>query len=371
LAVTLLAGSGLLLRSFDALSRVDKGFEPEGVLAFHVTARFGDEDFAGIGARIERTLEGLGSVPGIESAATAMLLPGIPGEREEEFALVDGRADTEPKLIAESRVVSASYFSTLQIPLVAGEPCRQLNQGGPIDAMVNSRFAESYFAGRSPIGRQLAAEPLPFRIVGIVGDARELGTNRSPVPTVYGCSSATAPSPWYLVRTHGEPAAAAQAVRAKLAELEPLRPVHDVAPLEQMIGDVYAEERLQTILITFFSVAALALACLGVYGTMSYAASVRRREVGVRVAFGALAGDIVSQFLARSLAVVAVASLIGVGLSFLFTRALQGALYGVSVSDPVTLTVVVVLVCAVAAIAALLPALRAARVDPMQALREE
>jgi putative ABC transport system permease protein len=371
LAVTLLAGSGLLLRSFDALSRVDPGFEPEGVLAFHVTARYGDEDPAGIRARIERTLEGLGSVPGVESAATAVLLPGIPGERQEEFMLVGGRPDTEPKLIAESRAVSASYFPTLGIPLVAGEPCRQSGQDGTVDAMVNRRFAESYFADRSPIGRQLAVEPLRYRIVGIVGDARELGTNRSPVPTVYGCSSAPDPSPWYLVRTRLEPAFAAQTVRAKLAELEPLRPAHDVAPLAQMISNVYAEERLQTILITFFSVAALALACLGVYGTMSYAASVRRREVGLRVACGAGTGDIVSQFLARALAVVAVASLVGVGLSFSFTRALEGALYGVSVSDPVTLIGVVVIVCAVATIAAVLPALRAARVDPMRALREE
>jgi predicted permease len=371
LAVTLLAGSGLLLRSFDALSRVDPGFEPEGVLAFHVTARYGDEDPAGIRARIERTLEGLGSVPGVESAATAVLLPGIPGERQEEFMLVGGRPDTEPKLIAESRAVSASYFPTLGIPLVAGEPCRQSGQDGTVDAMVNRRFAESYFADRWPIGRQLAVEPLRYRIVGIVGDARELGTNRSPVPTVYGCSSAPDPSPWYLVRTRLEPAFAAQTVRAKLAELEPLRPAHDVAPLAQMISNVYAEERLQTILITFFSVAALALACLGVYGTMSYAASVRRREVGLRVACGAGTGDIVSQFLARALAVVAVASLVGVGLSFSFTRALEGALYGVSVSDPVTLIGVVVIVCAVATIAAVLPALRAARVDPMRALREE
>jgi predicted permease len=358
-AVTLLAGSGLLLRSFDALSRVDKGFEPEGVLAFHVTARFGDEDFARIAVRIERTLEGLGSVPGVESAATSMLLPGIPGERQEEFALAGGRAETEPKLIAESRVVSAAYFSTLQIPLVAGQLCRQSSQGGPIDAMVNSRFAESYFAGRSPIGQQLAAKPLPLRIVGIVGDARD------------GCSSAPDPSPWYLVRTRLEPEIAELAVRAKLNELEPLRPVHDLAPLAHMIGDVYAQERLQTILITFFSVAALALACLGVYGTLSYAASVRRREVGLRVAFGAHTGDIVSHFLTRAIGVVAVASLIGVGLSFLFTRALKSALYGVSVSDPVTLIGVVVVVCTVATIAALLPSLRAARVDPMQALREE
>ena len=370
LAVTLLAGSGLLLRSFVALSRVDAGFEPEGVMAFQVTARFGDEDPAGARARIERTLEGLGSVPGIESTATAMLLPGIPGERQEQFKLVDGR-DAETTLIAESRVVSANYFSTLGIPLVAGEPCRQSSESGTTDAVVNSRFAASYFAGGSPIGQRLAAEPLPYRIVGIVGDARELGTNRSPAPTVYGCSSAPTPSPWYLVRTRLEPAVAARAVRAKLSELEPLRPVHDVAPLAQMIGDVYAEERLQTILITFFSVAALALACLGVYGTMSYAASVRRREVGLRVAFGALTGDIVSQFLARTLGVVGVASLIGVALSFLFTRALEGALYGVSASDPITLVSVVVIVCAVATIAALLPALRAARVDPMQALREE
>ena len=159
--------------------------------------------------------------------------------------------------------------------------------------------------------------------------------------------------------------------RRLLRQLEPTRTVYELAPLEDHIGDVNAQSRLRTLLLTAFAGTALALACLGIYGTLSYVVGLRRREVGLRLALGALSRNIVAQFLTRALRIVAVASAAGLALSFLFTRFLSGMLFGVSPSDPITLSAVVAVVVVAAVIAAIVPAARAARVDPMQALREE
>jgi ABC-type antimicrobial peptide transport system permease subunit len=192
------------------------------------------------------------------------------------------------------------------------------------------------------------------------------------VPTTYACRTEYAnPALAFLVRTRGGPTALAETVRAKIKELEPLRAVYDVATLEARIGDEYAQDRLRTVALALFAGTALSLACLGVYGTLSYVVSLRRREVGLRMALGALQGKIVTQFLLRALRVVGAACVVGLVLSFAFTRALSGMLYDVSPSDPITLSAVILLVAGVATLAAILPAVRASRIDPMQALREE
>jgi ABC-type antimicrobial peptide transport system permease subunit len=175
----------------------------------------------------------------------------------------------------------------------------------------------------------------------------------------------------FLVRTREDPAAVAGLVREKIKQLEPLRAIYDVAPLAERIGDEYAQDRLRTVLLALFAATALSLACLGLYGTLSYVVSLRRREVGLRVALGALSRNIVAQFLLKALRVVGIACAIGLALSFAFTRALSGMLFGVSPWDPATLSAVVLLVVGVATLAAILPAVRASRIDPMQALREE
>ena len=377
LSVTLLAGAGLLLRSFDALARVDPGFDAAHVLTFRQSGSFGEagNDYSSVVQRIDGTLEELTALPGIESAATSFALPGVTGRNQQELELVEGRVASESRIIAETRTVSPSYFETMQIPLLAGDPCRQTENAGTAEnegteAVVNRSFAERYFSQRSVIGLHFAGDS-PARITGIVGDARELGTNREPVPTVYFCFSAPNPFPWFFVRTSGEPMNVVATVRARLNELEPFRSVYDIAPLDRRIGDVYAETRLRTMLLTFFSAAALLLASLGLYGTLSYVVSLRRREVGLRMALGALSSNIVAQFLLKALTVVGVACLVGLALSFAFGRALTSMLYGVSPSDPTTLFAVILLVVGVATLAAILPAVRASRIDPMQALREE
>jgi putative ABC transport system permease protein len=192
------------------------------------------------------------------------------------------------------------------------------------------------------------------------------------VPSYYPCRVAYAtPALAFLVRARGDPNSIVNVVRAKVKELQPLRAVYDVAPLPQRIGNEYADDRLRTSALALFAGTALALACLGVYGTLSYVVSLRRREVGLRVALGAQQRNIVAQFLVKALRVVAVACVIGIVAALGFARFISGMLFEVSPGDPVTLGGVVVLVVAVAALAALLPAWRASRVEPMRVLREE
>lgn len=212
---------------------------------------------------------------------------------------------------------------------------------------------------------------LAGRIVGVVGDARELGIDHETVPAVYACDTAPNPFPWFLVRTNGDPIALAATVRLRLKNLDPLRSVYDIAPLDTRIDSAYAQNRLRTTLLVAFAATALLLACLGVYGTLSYLVSLRRREIGLRLALGAARSGILRQFLSQAVRVVAFACACGLALSFASGRALSGMLYGVSPSDPVTLASVAGLVLAVATLVSLVPAARAALVEPMRTLRDQ
>jgi putative ABC transport system permease protein len=383
LSVTLLAGAGLLLRSFDALSRVDPGFDDSHVLAFRVYADYGREAPPQVARRIDRTLDALEAMPGIETIATAFALPGVPAQTEETFSLVERRTDADATLVAQLRGVSPGYFRTLGIPTVSGDTCGRVDPAAAAaptgEVMVNRRFVEHYLAGRPAVGLHLARGSQAAGrvqaaytgvIVGVVGDARELGIDRDPVPTVYQCMNSN-PMPWYLARTTGEPAVLAAAVRLKVRDLEPLRAVYDLAPMRERIGDAYAQNRMRTVLLSLFAATALSLTCLGVYGTLSYVVRLRRREIGLRLALGAARSGILRQFIAQGLRVAIAACACGLGLSLLFTRLLSGMLYGVTASDPTTLSGVVAVVLATSVLAALIPAARAALLQPMRILRDE
>jgi putative ABC transport system permease protein len=239
--------------------------------------------------------------------------------------------------------------------------------------VVNRTFANTYFTESSAIGRHLQQlnRPDVAEIRGIVGDARELGIDRLPVPTVYWCYSVAQPGALFLVRTRGEPMMMAETLRRKIHEIQPRRSVFDISPLEARISSAFAENRLRTFLLAFFAVTAVSLACIGLYGTLSYLVSVRRREIGLRLAIGAVRGQIVTHFLAQGLGVSFLGCVAGLVFTLVLTRLLSGMLYGVSPSDPMTLASVNLIVLAVAMIASLLPAIRAARLDPMQVLRDE
>jgi hypothetical protein len=338
--------------------------------------------------RINRILDNLESLPGVEGVAIASHLPGVRDYEQRGFVLLEGRADTAPPLIAETRIVSPGYFAALRIPVLAGELCRRpANSDWPkaatTEVLVNRAFADRYFRGMDVLGLHLTggldrlvqnrhiAGAFPSRIVGVVGDAREAGVDREPAPTVYTCFSYPNPAPWHVIRTAGDPATAAMDIRRRISELEPARSVYDIAPLEQRMDDAYAQNRLRTWLLSLFALTALALVCAGVYGTLAYAVSLRRREVALRLALGALRTTIVTQLMGTSIRVVAVASVVGLGLALLFTRSLSTMLYGVTPTEPPTRAGVIVIVVTVAGVAAVIPATRAALMSPMRALRED
>jgi putative ABC transport system permease protein len=301
LAVTLLAGAGLLLRSFQALGRVSPGFEAAHVLTFHVSGSYGETaDWKGLTQRIDRTIEELRSVPGVEAAGASAGLPGVPTQYQTELQFTEGEQDPEHKIVTESRFITPGYFATMKIPLLAGELCGEPKFiGAPADptgiqhiaitsvqVLVNRSFADAYPAGPSVIGHHLQAVNSSFlrpsdagEVRGIVGDAREEGMNRPPSPTVYWCFGAPGgPDPFYLVRTRSEPMAMAETIRKKIHGIEPARSVFDIKPLPEHIDDAFAENRMRTILLTFFAATAVSLACVGLYGTLSYSVNVRQRK---------------------------------------------------------------------------------------------
>jgi putative ABC transport system permease protein len=346
LAVTLLAVAGLLLRSFQELGRVSPGFESSRILTFHVSASWGEtSDMKGLTQKINRVLDALRALAGVEATATSAELPGVPMQFQTELNVKEGRAASDPKIIVESRFVSPGYFSTMHIPLLSGDLCRE--DPGNLQILVNRSFANSYAAKSNWIGNHLEIPGGTFvtngEIRGIVGDARESGMNREPSPTVYWCLTAPEPDPHYLVRTAMEPMALAETVRQKIHELEPGRSVFEIMPLEEHLDAAFAENRLRTILLSIFATTAVALACVGLYGTLSYSVNIRRREVGLRLALGALRGQILKQFLLEGLGVSFLGCIAGWALAVMSGRLLSGMLYGVSSSDVTTLSTVVLL----------------------------
>jgi ABC-type antimicrobial peptide transport system permease subunit len=208
-------------------------------------------------------------------------------------------------------------------------------------------------------------------IVGIAADARENGVNQAPVPTIYWCLSAPDPSPYILVRTAADPAAMSFVIRRKIHDIEPSRSVFDVVPLEEILFNANGENRFRTMLLTLFALTAIALASLGLYGTLSYFVSLRHREVGLRMALGALPKQILGSFFVQGLAVAAFGCFGGLCLALALSRFLSSMLWGITRSDAFSYLTVTGLVLLVAAIASVLPAARAAHVDPMNALRDQ
>jgi putative ABC transport system permease protein len=373
LAVTLLVGAGLLLRSFQELGRVSPGFDFTHVLTLRISANWGETaDYKKLMSRIDRTLETLRAVPGVRSAAVSGMLPGLPGDVQTEVKL-GGRSDTETKIAADSRFVSDGYFTTMRIPLLGGSECpRTLNAHY---AVVNNAFAKRYVGDSSLVGRHLTlVSSLAFptsEIVGVVGDAREQGLTREPVPTIYWCLNAPYPSPYFVIRTQASPLAMADTLRRKIHTIEPARSVYDISSLEEHLADNSFENRFRTTLLSLFALTAMSLACVGLYGTLSYFVATRKREVGLRLALGAERGQILRKFLLKGVSVACIGCVAGLALAAAGTRVLSGMLYGVSSTDARTFSFVVFLIIGVAGLASFVPALRAASVDPMKVLRDE
>lgn len=390
LALVLLTASALLGASFARLSRVDLGFEPEGLLAVEVSpVRAGYRGEAERADLYRRLVERLAALPGVESAAAASRVP-LAGEgaelrflREEAAGLP---AAEQPS--AEMRAVTPGYFETLGLRVLAG---RGLGSGdavstgageagagdtgaGPV-VLVNRELARRTWPGGAAgaLGRRLSLDGPegPWRtVVGVVEDVRHFGPGQPVRPEMYVPLSEQAwPSAFLVLRRPGDPAALSGAVRRALAEVDPDLPPLRVVSLEQLYREALAAPRFGVALMGLFAGLGLVLAAVGLYGTQSYAVSLRRHEIGVRMSLGARRATILRLVLGRALLLAAWGVVAGILLSLLAGRALSGLLFGVRPWDPATLLSVVAVLLAVLLLAAWRPAARAAAVDPLTALR--
>lgn len=373
LSVTLLAGAGLMIRSFQELARISPGFDPANVLTFRISSSWAETgDWGSLIQRTRRMVENLRTIPGVEDAAIGAGLPGVPTDPPSEIQMVEARPETELKIVAATRSVAPGFFSTMKIPLLAGELCRE--EANTLTGMVNRAFADKFYPGANVTGLHVRttnpATPL-LEIRGVVGDAHENGLTRPSVPTLYTCRTFSIPPSNFLVRSNLSLSALSESIRRKIAEIDASKSVFDLAPLEDRLSDTSAQQRLITVLLGFFAATAIGLACLGVYATLSYFVTLRRREIGLRLAVGAGRSQILGQFVKQSLSVTVLGCLAGLALAAATTRMLTSVLFGVSPSDLLTLGSVIALVLGAAIVASLLPSLRAARLEPMQVLRSE
>ncbi|OFW26736.1 MAG: hypothetical protein A3H97_00615 [Acidobacteria bacterium RIFCSPLOWO2_02_FULL_65_29] len=382
LAVMLLSGAGLLVRSFWNLQQVDAGFHAEGVLKaeyklpgtrypanFRVWPNFQEQH-----AFTTAVLSRAAALPGVASAAIAGNHPLDPGYTNSFFVV--GRRDearTWPEISV--RRVTSGYFRTVGLPLVKG---RLLVDSDATDAapvcVVNEASAERFFAGRDPIGAEIMLYGAARRIVGIVANEKFHGLSAQSPIAMY-LPLAQAPSAdgagVLIVRTGGDPHALASSVRGVIRERDPSLAVFGVEPLETTVSRSVSERRFAMLLLGLFAAMAVALGAVGIHGMLSYEVACRRREIGIRMALGARPDGILRLVVGQSALLTLVSLAIGAAGALALTRFLGTLLFGVGATDPATLATVGVLMAAVALAAAAVPAWRAARVDPAAALRAD
>lgn len=372
LAMMLLVGSGLLLRTFVELRRTSPGFSAEHVLTFRMSATW-SEPTSAVVQRHARTLTRLEAIPGVQAAAISQLLPAASNIPAGEFQIV-GR-DPTVRTFAAGRAVSAGYFRTLGIPVLAGDTCLGDPAAPPNAAVLVSRlFAEQYFPGDRAIGHELTAPWMAAtqraRIVGIVADVRENGVARGPEPLIYWCGfNPFWPDPYFLVRLAREHPATAGAIRTALRDIEPQRAMYAVRPLADIVSATTAQQTLDAALLTAFAAMALTLVGMGLYGVLSQAVTERRREIGIRVALGARVADVVLSVGRDALTAAALGALGGLAAAIALGRLTGSLLFGITPHDPISLAAGVLALVAVAVASAAVPARRAAAVEPMEALR--
>jgi predicted permease len=394
LSLLLLAGAGLFMRSLSNLEKLDPGFVRERVLLVSVNP----QNSGYLGTRLrdyyERLLSKTASNSEVRVASLVNITPLSNSRWNSEISLLDYQWKPQERHVADMNSATPHFFETLRIPMVAGRdftdqdnpaftpdgrtaPDPKLKTQGPRVAIVNESFAKKYFANRSPLGERVCRDKQfkmeeSLEIIGVVKDVRYFGVRKDTEPMVYvpiwrdGAGART-----LCVRTTGDPSHVVAAIRREAAALDPTIPVTQTLTLADQFDNNIAQERILTMLCGFFGVLAVLLAAIGLYGVMAHAVARRVREIGIRMALGAQAGEVRWLILRETALMVGCGAAIGLPAAFFTTRLVESFLFGLTPQDPLTLAGSTLALLAVTAIAGYIPARRATRVDPMIALRYE
>lgn len=377
LALLLLVGAGLLLRSFERLVSVNPGFSMERLLTmemFTSPAKYMDNQKRSL--YLDQILGQVRNVPGVEAAGTTHFLPLSGSVSGSCFAPAPGPQPTASSPGAQFLVITPGYFQTMRTPMLSGRDFSEQDHFGTHSVLiVNHAFAQRYFSGQNPIGKSLNVcwtVPNPVEIVGVVSDARQEGLQAAPEPTIFLDNSQ---GPMYfakvVVRTRSDPRQMTRAVEAAIHRVDPDQAISDVETMEEVFSDSVSRPRFQLVLLLIFAGMAVLLATIGVYGVVSYSVSQRTQEIGIRVALGAHTGDVARLVLREGVLLGILGVALGLAGAVASTRVLNSLLFEITPTDPLTLGTVAGLLMAVAIAATLIPARRATKVDPMVALRYE
>ncbi len=377
LTLVLLVGAALLLRSMAAVLRVEPGIRPQGAL----TAQLGlpgsrYPERAQIAAFYRDLVASLSSLPGVTAVGTSNFLPVTGRQYTLSVKFLDHPVPAGDEASIAYRVVGGGFFPAAGIPLKRGRLfAPEDRSGGPLVMLVNEVLARRYFPGEDPIGREIVIGDrvkTPRRVVGIVGDVLEEGLADPPLAELYVPAEQV---PWgemaILVRTKSDPVALAPAVRSRIRSLDPKLPIEEVQPLSEIVARSFGQRRFAMLLLGAFAGLALLLAAVGIYGVVAFLAGQRVREVGIRIALGARRADVLALFLGESARFAGAGLAAGVLLAIAATRLMKTMLFGVAPTDPLSFAAVAVVLTAAALAASFLPARRASRVSPMEALRHE
>lgn len=372
LSLVLLVGAGLTIRSFIKLQREPAGFNPDHVLTLGVSLPAARYPTPARKAEFwQRALEELRRIPGVEIAAATSRLPLLPGNSTRGLAITHLPPSSQAS--AHYRTASPQYFQAMGIPVIQGRAFEEADrEGRPLVAIISASAARRYWPNRNPIGERFSIDDPEITIVGVVADIHAAALDRAPQPTVY---VPYRQDPWpfmvFALRTSAAPATLTPAVRDAIWRVDKDQPVGAVRTMDQQLSNSLTRRRFSVSLLTAFGIVAVVLAAIGLYGVLAFIVAQRRREIGVRMALGAQPRDVIARVMAQGLRLAGIGVAIGLALALAGSRLLSSMLFGTSPTDVGTFAVVAELLVAIAAAASLVPALRASRVDPLIALRDE
>jgi len=374
LALLLLCGAGLMLRTFLQLNRVNPGFQTEHLLTMKIALPSGEYPrIEQTSVYLDRLLERLRALPGVQSVAAASTLP-LSGESDWGTFLIAGRGapDWTKASAASWRGVSVDYFRTLGVPLLRGREFTIADVKNQNAIIVNEAMAKKFWPQADPIGQQIRNHDQrnPLQVIGVVADTKGTRLDAEAKPEMYTLIRGF----WYtflVVRTNQDPAGIVSDARAQVAALDNGVPVYQAATMDQLLSSSVAPQRFNLFLLSIFAALALSLAAIGIYGVLSFGVSRRTHEISVRMALGAHPRDVLRLVVRQGMKLVFTGLMLGIVVSVALTRFMSALLFQVSAIDPLTFTGVAVLLLLVALAACYIPARRAMQVDPMVALRHE